>query len=84
MENQQYEKSLLVSILDTAPDASRFTGMFLYSFIVFVFLTCLRKVRNQAIYPHLARSMQGVSTKRRAEIRKEREIEARRLAAKLE
>jgi hypothetical protein len=54
--------------------------MLLYSFIVFVFLTCIRTFRNRAILPRIANNMRNASDNRRAEIRKQRGAEAQRLA----
>ena len=58
--------------------------MFFYSFVVFLFLSCIRRLRNETLYPHLENHLHETTTKKRAEIRKKRGEEARRLAAKLE
>jgi hypothetical protein len=66
------------------PSATSITGMFFYSFITYLVLFCLRKLRNEAIYPHMERNISEAVTKRRQEIREERGKEAQRMADKLQ
>ena len=84
MENVRgYEPSVMVQLLAMAPSAASIPGMLFYSFIVFLVLNCLRRLRTEALYPRLADNMQKAGSKRREEIRKEREVEAKKLAEKL-
>lgn len=69
MESSAYtgsaERSLFVELMEYAPDASTFSGMFFYSFVVFLILSCLRKLRNDTIYPRMANSVSEASRKQR-------------------
>lgn len=74
---------LFLEVMAYAPAASSITGMLFYSFIVFLFLTCLRRIRNDTLYPQMAKSMQNASNKHREETRRRRSEEAQKMAEKL-
>ena len=57
--------------------------MFFYSFITYLFLFCLRKLRNETIYPRIERNISEAVNKKRQENREERGREAQKLADKL-
>jgi len=70
-------------LMNYAPDATTVSGMIFYSFFVFLIINCIRKIKHETLYPQLAKSMNEASNKQRAEIRKKRDEEARKLAEKL-
>jgi hypothetical protein len=53
-------------LIRISPSALTVSGMLLYSFIMFICCGCMRKIKNQALYPRIAKSMGDASNKQRA------------------
>lgn len=59
-------------VYDNSPDLTSVSGMFFYSFIVYIFLLGLRLLRQEVLYPEMEKSISDASNKKLAENRKRR------------
>lgn len=49
-----------------SPELASVTGMFFYSFIVYLFLLGLRLLRQEILYPQMEKNISNASDKKRA------------------
>jgi hypothetical protein len=52
-------------VFDNLPSASSVTGMIFYSFVTYLFLFCLRLLRNEALYPQMEKNISEAVRKKR-------------------